>query len=276
MEFSLLNSHLEFQLYVSIFLFCQLCISKPKSLLSGNEAQLANTACIVPKLSSDIALGEKSFWIAGLQELVFNTNSGVTKFPPKNHRVSFFVIQCKWFISLIFIFLLVGRKQPIKKTYFARPLRQIGNTLSIYSNLNNAEGCACILRRALLFEFHRACVVSWAVPCRWQVVPRDKKMTRFRFINQVTHSCVLVTQMCLVTPRQAPCNFGQQCFFCVFTHFRTTPDLFVLQSVIRLVCLFFNTVMGMERALQVFKALNKLDKITMISALALSCRLFKI
>ena len=31
-----------------------------------------------------------------------------------------------------------------------------------------------------------------------------------------------------------------------------------------------------ERALSVFKALNKLDKITMISALALSCRLFEI
>lgn len=67
----------------SIFLFCQLCISKPKSLFSGNGVQFANTACIVPKLSIDIVLGGESFWIVGLQELVFNTNSSVTKFPSK-------------------------------------------------------------------------------------------------------------------------------------------------------------------------------------------------
>ena len=39
----------------------------------------------------------------------------------------------------------------------------------------------------------------------------------------------------------------------------------------RLGCLFPH-----GRALSVFKALNKLDKITMISVLALSCRLFEI
>ena len=50
---------LEFPSWVSIVLQLRLKMEiKTKSLLSGNGAQFANTACIVPKLSYDIASKE--------------------------------------------------------------------------------------------------------------------------------------------------------------------------------------------------------------------------